>query len=109
MSGASDLIDTEHGLKYWESIDADENGMLGGIPEVPGFQNISRIDLQGSRNFLAKLGIGSRKGLHKVENAMDGGAGYVGTLLDGISTSPEFSPKLFSTASAASREVFFST
>lgn len=72
MSGQ---ICTEDGLKYWESIAADDNGMLGGIPSVAGFSNISRIDLQGSRNFLAKLGIGQKNGLRTVENALEGGAG----------------------------------
>jgi len=36
-------------LAYWESINADDNGMLGGYPQV------SRIDIQGSSTFLAKL------------------------------------------------------
>jgi len=36
-------------LAYWESINADDNGMLGGYPQV------SRIDIQGSSTFLAKI------------------------------------------------------
>ncbi|KAF2007528.1 hypothetical protein P154DRAFT_378910, partial [Amniculicola lignicola CBS 123094] len=36
-------------LQYWNSVSADTNGMLGGYPQT------SRIDLQGSSNFLAKL------------------------------------------------------
>ena len=36
-------------LTYWNAIPADVNGMLGGFPQI------SRIDLQGSRTFLAKL------------------------------------------------------
>lgn len=36
-------------LAYWSSIQPDVNGMLGGYPQI------SRIDLRGSANFLAKL------------------------------------------------------
>lgn len=67
---------------YWQSIDADVNGMLGGYPSV------SRVDLQGSKNFLAKLGIGGRRAslrgkegegsdnvVGKVARAVDCGAG----------------------------------
>jgi hypothetical protein len=65
-------INTEDGLRYWEGIQPDDNGMLG------GFAYISKVDLQGSRNFLAKLGIGrAGKGLRSVESALEGGAGYV--------------------------------
>lgn len=63
------LIRTENGLQYWSGIDADVNGMLGGFP------SISAVDLRGSRAFLVKLGIGKTKGLHKVERALEGGAG----------------------------------
>lgn len=69
------LIRSDQGLKYWESVDADVNGMLGGVPSIPGFSNISKMDLQGSRNFLAKLGIGAKNGLRVVESALEGGAG----------------------------------
>jgi protein N-terminal methyltransferase len=69
------LISSEDGRKYWEGVDADANGMLGGIPSIESFANISKIDLQGSRNFLAKLGIGSKNGLRIVDNAVEGGAG----------------------------------
>lgn len=75
MSGEDAAIRTEDGLKYWDSVEADENGMLGGIPTVAGFSHISKIDLQGSRNFLAKLGIGVKSGLRVVDKAMEGGAG----------------------------------
>jgi protein N-terminal methyltransferase len=67
------LISKEDGLKYWEGVNADVDGMLGGIPAV------TRVDLQGSRNFLAKLGIGSKDGLRVVGSALEGGAGYVGS------------------------------
>ncbi|GKT47905.1 alpha N-terminal protein methyltransferase 1 [Colletotrichum spaethianum] len=43
--------------------------MLGGFPYI------SKVDLQGSRNFLAKLGIGSKSGLRTVSRALEGGAG----------------------------------
>lgn len=36
-------------LTYWNSVSADTTGMLGGYPQT------SRVDLQGSSNFLTKL------------------------------------------------------
>lgn len=36
-------------ITYWTAQSADVNGMLGGYPQV------SRIDLQGSKNFIAKV------------------------------------------------------
>ncbi|KAK4122229.1 hypothetical protein N657DRAFT_621458 [Parathielavia appendiculata] len=76
------LISKAHGRNYWEGVDATVNGMLGGIPHV------TRVDLRGSRNFLAKLGIGSKPGQRVVGNALEGGAGIgrvtEGLLLDGI-------------------------
>lgn len=42
-------IDQSAALTYWNSIPSTVNGMLGGFP------HISRIDLQGSANFLSKL------------------------------------------------------
>ncbi|KAK7960868.1 hypothetical protein PG988_012082 [Apiospora saccharicola] len=71
------LIRTENGLQYWSGIDADVNGMLGGFP------SISAVDLRGSRAFLVKLGIGKTKGLHKVERALEGGAG-IGRITQGL-------------------------
>lgn len=68
-------VRSEHGLEYWNSVDADDNAMLGGVPAVAGFSHLSKVDLQGSRNFLAKLGIGAKTGLRVVDNAMEGGAG----------------------------------
>lgn len=65
------LISPDDGRSYWQSIDADVDGMLG------GFAYISRADLQGSRAFLAKLGIGAKGGLRTVTRALEGGAGYV--------------------------------
>ncbi|MCJ1453432.1 Alpha N-terminal protein methyltransferase 1 [Mycoblastus sanguinarius] len=42
-------ISTADSLKYWNSIPTTVDGMLGGYPEL------SRTDLKGSANFLAKL------------------------------------------------------
>ena len=42
-------ISTLDSLKYWNSISTTVDGMLGGYPEI------SRTDLKGSANFLAKL------------------------------------------------------
>lgn len=42
-------ISTSDALKYWNSISATVDGMLGGYPEI------SRTDLRGSANFFAKL------------------------------------------------------
>ncbi|KEY65257.1 hypothetical protein S7711_01775 [Stachybotrys chartarum IBT 7711] len=76
------LIDARAGREYWQSVSADVNGMLGDIPSYKGFANISRIDLQGSRAFLAKLGIGAEPG-QKVASAVDGGAG-IGRITKGL-------------------------
>jgi protein N-terminal methyltransferase len=46
------LINHKEAKAYWSTVDADVDGMLGGYPYV------SRVDLQGSKNFLAKLGVG---------------------------------------------------
>lgn len=71
------FISRENGRKYWEGVNADVDGMLGGIPAV------SKVDLQGSRNFLAKLGIGRKKGLRVVDSALEGGAG-IGRITRGL-------------------------
>ncbi|ORY61623.1 alpha-N-methyltransferase NTM1 [Pseudomassariella vexata] len=77
------LIRTEDGRNYWEGVGADVNGMLGGVTSVAGFSNISKVDLQGSRSFLAKLGIGSKNGRRIVANALEGGAG-IGRVTEGL-------------------------
>jgi protein N-terminal methyltransferase len=64
-------INQEHGRRYWEGVNADIAGMLGGFPEV------NRTDLVSSKAFLAKLGIGSGPGLRTVSSVLEGGAGYV--------------------------------
>lgn len=46
---ADSLIDHSASIQYWNSISPDVNGMLGGFPQI------SRIDLRGSANFLAKV------------------------------------------------------
>jgi len=61
---------------YWQSVDADVNGMLGGFPYI------SKVDLQGSKNFLAKLGVGG-KNSKKVERVVDCGAG-IGRITEGL-------------------------
>lgn len=68
------LINKEDSLAYWENATADVDGMLGGVPSV--FSSISRIDIQGSKTFLARLGIGIKQGRKKLENCVEGGAGY---------------------------------
>ncbi|KAK3325987.1 alpha-N-methyltransferase NTM1 [Apodospora peruviana] len=76
-------VNNAAGKSYWEGIEADVDGMLGGIPSQPGFQNVSKVDLQGSKNFLAKLGIGERNGLRVVDRALEGGAG-IGRVTEGL-------------------------
>lgn len=65
---ADSQINHKEARDYWQSVNADVDGMLGGYP------HISRVDLQGSKNFLAKLGIGGKSG-RKVDRAVDCGAG----------------------------------
>lgn len=74
---SSSRIDHAQSLEYWQSIEASDDGMLGGVLSVEGFSQVSRIDLQGSRGFLAKLGIGTKNGRQKVSQALEGGAGSV--------------------------------
>ncbi len=81
-SAPDSLINHDDAKAYWSGINADVNGMLGGFPYI------SKVDLQGSRNFLAKLGVGGRdkreglrgqeekqQGDGKVQRAVDCGAG----------------------------------
>lgn len=70
---ADQNINHQDARDYWQSIDADVNGMLGGFPYI------SKVDLQGSRNFLAKLGVGGKSG-RKMERVVDCGAGYSSSL-----------------------------
>jgi protein N-terminal methyltransferase len=71
QEGTDSQISREVGLEYWEGVEASVSGMLGGLPYV------SRVDLRGSRNFLAKLGIGQKPGLRVATSALEGGAGLV--------------------------------
>lgn len=68
---------TKPSIKYWEGVNADVDGMLGGIPQIPEYAHIDKVDIQSSKNLLAKLGFGARKGLRLAQNALEGGAGYV--------------------------------
>ncbi|QIW97574.1 hypothetical protein AMS68_003092 [Peltaster fructicola] len=71
-------IDHAAAIRYWSATEATVSGVLGGFPQV------SRIDLQGSSNFLAKLrrkaGISAE---HKLDRAVDCGAG-IGRITDGL-------------------------
>lgn len=62
-------INVTHSLDYWNNVSSDVNGMLGGYPQT------SRIDLQGSSNFLTKLRRGksqaSKQPLPPLERAAD--------------------------------------
>ncbi|KAI1615165.1 AdoMet dependent proline di-methyltransferase-domain-containing protein [Exophiala viscosa] len=49
LTDADSRMRTADQLAYWQRISADDNGMLGGFPQV------SRVDLRVSRNFLRKL------------------------------------------------------
>ncbi|KAL7803414.1 alpha-N-methyltransferase NTM1 [Trichoderma aethiopicum] len=77
------FISKEDGLSYWQGVNADIDGMLGGIPSIKGFSGILRSDLQGSRTFLAKLGIGAKQGRQKLSSALEGGAG-IGRVTEGL-------------------------
>ncbi|KAK5652775.1 hypothetical protein OQA88_9631 [Cercophora sp. LCS_1] len=57
--------------------------MLGDIPTLTGFSSISKVDIQSSRSFLAKLGIGGKVGRQGVHHALEGGAG-IGRVTEGL-------------------------
>ncbi|KAI0526261.1 alpha-N-methyltransferase NTM1 [Xylaria bambusicola] len=73
-------INADDSRHYWQGIDANDNGMLG------GYGHVSRIDLRGSRSFLAKLGFGRKNGVKAIRRVLEGGAGIgritCGLLLD---------------------------
>lgn len=74
------LIRHEDSLKYWDSVTPDVNGMLGGYPQI------SRIDLQGSKNFvnkLRRLAAPQTAPQGKLKLAVDCGAG-IGRVTDGF-------------------------
>ena len=64
-------IDSQAALRYWSSIPPTNAGVLGGYPQV------SRVDLQGSANFLTKLKRKSfyYKNAQRLPRAVDCGAG----------------------------------
>jgi protein N-terminal methyltransferase len=65
-------IDHSAAIEYWAGISADVDGMLGGFPHV------SRVDLQGSRALMAKLGVLAPKeegGAKPLRRVVDCGAG----------------------------------
>ncbi|OAA70719.1 hypothetical protein ISF_02693 [Cordyceps fumosorosea ARSEF 2679] len=62
------LIRKTDGRRYWEAATADLDGMLGGIPAV--FSPISRVDLQGSRTFLSRLGPPPRRSIGRVTEGL---------------------------------------
>ncbi|ATY62914.1 DUF858 domain [Cordyceps militaris] len=74
-SGLDGLIDAQAGRKYWENAEATDDGMLGGIPTFKAYSHISRMDIQASRAFLARLGIGLKANRALVKSAVDAGAG----------------------------------
>ena len=78
-SGADAAIDHTAALEYWKNVSPDNNGVLGGYPQV------SRVDLQGSSNFLAKLR--RKSSLHplkkRLDRTVDCGAG-IGRITQGF-------------------------
>ena len=72
-------IDPTAAIAYWSGTEASVSGVLGGFPQV------SRIDLQGSSNFLAKLRRGSKHfpASMKLRRAVDCGAG-IGRITEGL-------------------------
>jgi protein N-terminal methyltransferase len=64
-------IDHKAAIEYWSNVSPDNEGVLGGYPQV------SRVDLQGSSNFLAKLR--RKSSIHKpstrLARTVDCGAG----------------------------------
>jgi protein N-terminal methyltransferase len=64
-------IDHKVAIEYWSNVSPDNDGVLGGYPQV------SRVDLQGSSNFLAKLR--RKSAIHKpstrLARTVDCGAG----------------------------------
>ncbi|EFR01952.1 DUF858 domain-containing protein [Nannizzia gypsea CBS 118893] len=74
------LIRKDDGRQFWEDKDGNEDEMIAAAEVQPG---MSEVDLQGSREFLAKLGIGSDPDLRTVNSALEGGAG-IGRFTEGV-------------------------
>jgi protein N-terminal methyltransferase len=77
-------INVSASLAYWEGVTSDNNGMLGGFPQT------SRIDLQGSSNFLTKLRraragqtTATKQALPPLDRVADCGAG-IGRITKGL-------------------------
>jgi protein N-terminal methyltransferase len=72
-------IDHAAAIAYWSSLPATVDGVLGGYPQV------SRVDLQGSANFFAKLRRKSKdfSSTSKLKRAADCGAG-IGRITTGF-------------------------
>ncbi|CAF3451861.1 unnamed protein product [Fusarium graminearum] len=75
------LIEAEKCKQYWETVDSSDNGMLGGVLSI--MPSVSRIDLQGSRTFLARLNIGVKTGRQRIPRVLEGGAG-IGRITEGL-------------------------
>ena len=74
---ADGQIDHEAALDYWKTVAPDVDGMLGGFPQI------SRIDLQGSANFLGKLRRLSPSSSNVLRRGADCGAG-IGRVTQGF-------------------------
>ncbi|KAF3938772.1 hypothetical protein ABW19_dt0201305 [Dactylella cylindrospora] len=66
-----------HQIAYWSEVESTVNGMLGGFPQV------SRIDLQSSSNFLAKISRQMPVPEDGVKKGVDCGAG-IGRVTKGL-------------------------
>ncbi|KAK2761345.1 Alpha N-terminal protein methyltransferase 1 [Arachnomyces sp. PD_36] len=77
--GPDSLVDNAASVKYWSGIPPNEDGMLGGYPQI------SRIDLRGSANFLAKIHrlFPSTAKVKPLERGVDCGAG-IGRVSEGF-------------------------
>lgn len=68
---ANARINQQNSRNYWQGVNADVDGMLG------GFAFISDKDLQGSKSFLVSLNVLDMNREKKLNRAVDCGAGYV--------------------------------
>ncbi|KAF2454308.1 DUF858 domain protein [Lineolata rhizophorae] len=73
-NAADAAIDQGAAIAYWNDVPATVNGMLGGYPQV------SRIDLQGSANFLAK--VKKQRGVREGDGCASSGGKEGDDLLD---------------------------
>jgi len=77
--GIDAAIDQKLAIEYWSNITADVEGVLGGYPQI------SRVDLQGNSNFMAKLRRKSKiySEKRKLDHVVDCGAG-IGRITQGF-------------------------